>query len=241
MPPVQIGIFSLSPPQDHDDDGSYLRWHLLDHMPEQFGLAGMLLAHRWIADGELRSARLAGEGPMADVAGVMQYYVGDPVEPTLEEFFVLGRRLAEQGRFPELRPSLGLRMLGLLRWYAAPSALISPEVVAHRPHRGVVLIIEEPARPLDAWLHWHHTQHMPELLAVPGVAGAGVYRRTGAWSIPERADGPDVVFTVVYLDHDPVATTSAATPAIEARWASGEVRPLFAGPLQSMVRWDAWP
>src|SRR3990170_1675681 len=116
MQPIQAGIFSLTPPAPADDDGSYLRWHLLDHMPEQFQLPGVVLAHRWTADAGLQAARLAGDGPLADVANVVEYYVGDPVQPTLDDFLPLGGRLRELGRFPELRPSLGLRGLALVRW-----------------------------------------------------------------------------------------------------------------------------
>ncbi len=46
--------------------------------------------------------------------------------------------------------------------------------------------------------------------------------------------------TVLYLDDDPLAITKALTPLIEQRWASGDVRPLFAGPLRTMVEWEAW-
>jgi hypothetical protein len=45
----------------------------------------------------------------------------------------------------------------------------------------------------------------------------------------------------VYLDDDALATAKALTPLVEQRWASGSVRPLFAGPLRSIVQWDVWP
>ena len=240
MQPVRVGIFSLTPPTPSDDDGSYLRWHLLDHMPEQYQLAGVVLAHRWTADPELQQARIAGNGPYADIANLVEYYVGDPVEQTLADFFQLGSRLGELGRFPERRPSLGLRMLAHLRWYAAPRALISPEVVPYRPHKGILLLVEEPTGEVDNWLQRVHTEHLPELLEVPGVAGAGLYRAANTWKIPTPAVGPDVIVTVVYLDDDVAATTAAVTPLVEQRWTSGVVRPLFAGPLRSMIEWEAW-
>lgn len=240
MQPIQAGIFSLTPPAPAGDDGSYLRWHLLDHMPEQFQLPGVVLAHRWTADARLQAARLAGDGPLADVANVVEYYVGDPVQPTLDDFLPLGSRLRELGRFPEVRPSLALRVLALLRWYSAPRALVSPEVVPYRPHKGILLIVEEPTASGDPWLQWLDTEHLPELLEVPGVAGAGLYRSTKAWKLPAPTVGPDVVFTVVYLDDDPLTTTTALAPVVERRWTSGAVRPRFAGPLRSMVEWEAW-
>jgi hypothetical protein len=57
---------------------------------------------------------------------------------------------------------------------------------------------------------------------------------------PSCLGDPQIV-TVVYLDADPLATTAALQPLIEQRWASGEVRPVFAAPLRSMVQWEAWP
>ena len=40
---VKAAFFSFTPPAPPDDDGSYLRWHLLDHMPEQYRLPGIQL------------------------------------------------------------------------------------------------------------------------------------------------------------------------------------------------------
>ncbi len=241
MQPVRAGIFSLTPPAPADDDGGYLRWHLLDHMPEQYGIPGVVLAHRWTADDGLRRARIVGDGPLGDTANLVQYYVTDPVEPTFAEFMQLGRRLAGLGRFPERRPSLGVRMLAHLRWYAAPSALVAPEVVGFRPHRGVLFLVEEPGDGIASWLQWLHREHLPALLEVDGVAGAGLYRSNDLWRLPDRVDRDDAVVTVVYLDDDPAATTGRATGLLEERWGTGAVRPLFAGPLRSMVIWEVWP
>jgi hypothetical protein len=47
--------------------------------------------------------------------------------------------------------------------------------------------------------------------------------------------------TVIYLDDDPLAATKALAPLLEERWSSGAVRPVFAGPLRTMVDWEAWP
>jgi hypothetical protein len=45
---------------------------------------------------------------------------------------------------------------------------------------------------------------------------------------------------VIDLDKNPLATTEALTPLVEERWHSGVVRPLFAGPLRTMIEWEAW-
>ncbi len=238
---IKAGIFSLTPPAAADDDGSYLRWHLLDHMPEQYQLPGIVLASRWIADGAYLNSRIVSSGHLAEVGNVVNYSVGDPAQQTIDDFMELGRRLAEVGRFPEVRPSLQLRTYALLKWYAAPQALISAEIVPFRAHRGVLVIVEEPVAETSAWLQWLHTDNFPALLATPGVAGAWMYGTTSTWQLHPAMQGPAQHITVIYLDGDPLAVTATLAPLVEQRWASGVVRPLFAGPLRTMMSWDAWP
>jgi hypothetical protein len=238
---VKAAFFSITPPGPPDDDGRYLRWHLLDHMPEQYQLPGIQFALRYIADGEYLRSRLAAFGPLENVGNIVNYLVGDPVEQTHEDFMALGPRLAELGRFPEARPYLQLRMPALLRWYASPRALVSAEVVPFRPHRGVVVIIEVPAGDdVTTWLQWLHTRHYPTVLAAPGVAGAWIYRDTTTWKLHPAVHGDPQYTTVIYLDDDPLVTAKALGALIEERWASGAVRPLFAGPLRTMIDWEAW-
>lgn len=240
---VKAGIFSLTPPAPPDDDGSYLRWHLLDHMPEQYQLPGVVQGFRWIADGPYLDGCIAARGSLGQVGNVVNYLVGDPVERTLEDFIQLGSRLREVGRYPRRLSSLQLAALALLRWYAAPRALVSPEVVPFRPHRGIVLIIEEPTgdhRP-DEWLQWLHTEHYPRLLANVGTAGAWMFGSTRSWVLHSPAWRTERQYiTVVYLDEDPLATTHTLAPLIEQRWSGGGVRPVFAGPLRTMISWEAW-
>lgn len=239
---VKAGIFSLTAAPPHDD-GSYLRWHLLDHMPEQYQLPGIVSGLRWIADGDYPSARLASHGPLGQIGNVVHYLVGDPVRGTFDDFVDLGRALRENGRMPAMRPLLQIGGLRLLQWQAAPRALVSAEVVPFRPHRGVLLLIEEPLddRP-DSWLEWLVAEHYPELLGVRGTAGVWTFGSTSAWNPAPRGWRTDPQYiTVIYLDEDPLAVTAALAPIVEKRWRSGAVRPLFAGPLRSMISWEAWP
>ncbi|SON62163.1 hypothetical protein MSIMFI_03684 [Mycobacterium simulans] len=235
---VKAGIFSLTAPTPPDDDGSYLRWHLLDHMPEQYQLPGIVHGLRWIADGEYLDHRLVSDGPL--VGNVVHYLVGEPVRQTFADFVALGRTLRDQGRFPVWRPLLQIAGLQLLQWY---STLVSAEVVPFRPHRGVLLIIEEPTegRP-DGWLEWLRTEHYPALLATSGVAGVWTFGTTTAWdpAPPGWRTEPQYI-TVVYLDDDPLATVDALAPIVEGRWRSASVRPVFAGPMRTMISWEAWP
>jgi len=149
--------------------------------------------------------------------------------------------LAKQGRYPERRPSLLLRVLALRDWKASPRVLVSDDVVPFRPHRGVFVVLEQPTNGrTDAWLEWLRHEHYPELVDVPGTAGAFTYGSTDGWTLPRTEAGAPMYATVVYLDADPLVTTKALTPVIERRWASGDVRPLLAGPFRTMVQWDAW-
>lgn len=238
---VRAGVFSLTAAASTDD--GYLRWHLLDHMPEQYQLPGIVHGLRWIADGDYPAHRIAGHGPLGDIGNVVHYLVGEPVAETLRDFVELGRLLRENGRMPAMRPLLQISGLRLLQWDSAPQALVSAEVVPFRPHRGIVLIVEEPSdgRP-DEWLQWLHAEHYPALLATPGTAGAWTFGSSAGWSHLPRGWRTDHQYiSVVYLDEDPLATVEVLAPLIEERWRSTAVRPVFAGPLRSMIAWEAWP
>ena len=153
-------------------------------------------------------------GPLEDVGNLVNYLVGDPVQQTHDDFMQLGRRLAEMGRFPERRPSLQLRMPALLRWYAAPQALISAEVVPFRPHRGVLVVVEEPVgEDISTWLRWLHTDHHPAVLETPGVAGVWMYGSTSTWTLHPATQGDPQHTTVIYLDDDPLTVTQGARAA----------------------------
>lgn len=239
---VRAAFFNFTPPAPPDDDISgYLRWHALDHMPEQYQLAGILHGTRWMADDGCRDARLVGRGTLTDVGSIVNYLVTEPVQPTHDDFMELGPRLAHVGRFPEYRPTLQLSMPALLRWYAAPRVQISAEVVPFRPHRGVLVMVEEPAGDTAPWHSWLHREHYPALLDLPAVAGVWMYGSTAFWRLSSRCWQDAHYVTVVYLDEDPERSARNLAPVVEQRWASGAVTPTFAGPLRSMVRWDVWP
>jgi hypothetical protein len=116
----------------------------------------------------------------------------------------------------------------------------------------VLLLVERPADGGDvaAWMRWHHAEHVPALLAAPGVAGVGMFRSSTLLGTgPDQGerfgmplwDPGDRIVTVVYLDDDPVTTTASITTPIRGRWATGDVEVELAAPLRSMVTYDAWP
>src|SRR5579862_4629009 len=95
---VAAGFFSLTPPAPADDDGSYLRWHLLDHMPEQYSIPGLTLGMRWIADGDYPQHRIAADARLGDVGNAVCYLMSEPVQATYDRFMDLGAELREVGR-----------------------------------------------------------------------------------------------------------------------------------------------
>ncbi|MGH9081024.1 MAG: hypothetical protein ACRDYE_13320 [Acidimicrobiales bacterium] len=138
---VKVGFFSLSGHSETGDDRPYLEWHLLDHLPEQYQLPGLIAGQRWAATPSCRAARAAAVGDWSTVEHVVCYLMGNPLDETIDEFLTLGRHLAELGRFPHTLPSRYAGGLRLLETHAAPRVLVSAEVVPFRPHRGVYLIV----------------------------------------------------------------------------------------------------
>jgi hypothetical protein len=91
-------------------------------------------------------------------------------------------------------------------------------------------------------LQWLRADHYPALLATSGTAGAWTFGTSRAITSSSPAWHTDLQYiTVVYLDGDTLQTSRELTPLIEKRWETGAVRPLFAGPLKSMIAWEAWP
>jgi hypothetical protein len=234
---VKVGFFSMSGGSASGDDQPYLRWHALDHMPEQYQIAGLLHGQRWGATPACLAARAAASDDLAPIKYVVNYLMTDPVDQTIETFLQLGRRLAEMGRYPEKVTSHLLGAFHLLEAHAAPRVLVSAEVVPFRPNLGVYVIVERPHGPLDDWLRAVHVEHIPALLEQPGVAGAWSYATSSLWRNPAWTEGAHRI-TVCYLDEEPVAVADGLRPWLAARWKDAPVTPVLAGPFESVLRWD---
>lgn len=252
MNPVRVGFFSLTSGAVGGDDDSYLEWHLLDHQPEQYSIPGIRLGTRWRADDECVALRLAASDDLAPVRHAVSYLMTEPVDDTLRQFARLGRRMAESGRLPVRAVSNLLGAYHLLQAHASPRVLVSPEAIPFRPHLGVVLLVEsvrgQPAD-VEAWARWHHAEHVPGLLATPGVAGVLSFRSSSLLGLGEDQgrrygmpswDPGDRFVTVVHLDDAVAPTTERLDPVLRTRWRDGIVSPDLAGPFRSMVSFDAW-
>jgi len=236
---VKMGFFSLTRRSSSGDDRSYLRWHQLDHMPEQYRLPGMILGQRWASTPQCRSSRAAEVGDWSKVEHVVCYLIGDPVDRTLEEFFTLGRTLREMGRFSQRMPAQYAAALRLLECHVAPRALVHPEVVPFRPNCGVYVIVEEPTDTSlwDAYLRRSHAELLPEVVAVDGIAGIWVFGTTPSLERPECTPG-DYRITLCYLDREPTEVGSRIAPILQKAWDGAPSRPVLAAPFESMMKWD---
>ncbi len=236
---VKVGFFSLTEHSKTGDDRPYLEWHQLDHMPEQYQLHGLVAGQRWGSTPSCRAARAAESGDWSLVEHMVCYLMGNPVDETVDEFLTLGRHLAELGRFPHAMPSVYAGALRLLEAHAAPRVLVSAEVVPFRPHRGIYLIVDEPTdrAAQEAYLQRRHTELLPELVSVPGVAGAWSFATTPAIRRPNFTDG-NYRMTLCYLDDEPSSVGERLQPLMARMSAAEPVRLLLAAPFESLVRWD---
>jgi hypothetical protein len=236
---VKAGFFSLSHHATSGDDRDYLDWHQLDHMPEQYQLPGLQLGQRWAATRACRAARLAGEDGWDQVEHVVLYLMGNPLDETIDEFLALGRHLAELGRFSQSLPSHYRGALRLLEAQAAPRALISSEVVPWRPHRGVYFLVEALGEGTgqEHFLQRMHTELLPGLVAVDGVAGAWSFGTTPSIRRPMFTDGR-FRMTVCYLDDEPAVVGERLAEVVGRGWAEAPSRLVLAAPYESMMRWE---
>jgi hypothetical protein len=230
---VRAGFFSLTSAVEGGTEEEYLRWHLLDHLPEQHSLPGVRLGTRWRADDACVAARILVTPDFEPVRHAVCYLMTDPVEQTLHEFGALAGRLRGEGRMPMRAVQ---HLLGALSLEHAASALVSADALPFRPHTGVVLIVESGEGDLAA--------AAAPLMEVAGVAGVLSFRATDAlgrgadqgqrfglppWNPADRSA------TIAYVDADLVETTERLRPALEARWSSGTLTPDLAAPFRSFA------
>ena len=115
---------------------------MLDHMPEQYPIAG----HRVRAALGLDAGRRRGAGrerrALDAVHYLTCYVMTDPVEETLREFYEHGRALGKVGRFHQHRRALMSGPFRIVDGVAAARVLIRAESVPFRPHRGIYVVVE---------------------------------------------------------------------------------------------------
>ena len=159
-------------------DAEYLRWHTLDHRPEQHRLSDVRASLRLVSTPACRSARAASTGRYDAIDHVMTYFFSDL--GGMKGFLELSRALGDAGRKLPLLPPVERGIYEVGEKTASARVKIGADVLPWWPARGVYLLLEANA-------------------SAPPAAGRHRWRRrclvchvaAGRRQIGERACGPD--------------------------------------------------
>lgn len=230
---VAAAVVSMSARHAEGRDGAYLEWHVRDHLPEQYRLAGLRLGQRWVSTPACRAARTASVAPFDAVDHIVQYLFAEPVDRGLEQFFGLGAALRGAGRMPIALPRVQVGGWKLDRSMAARRVLVGAAVLPWLPATGIHVVLERlDGRPGAETAHW-----LEAVVDTPGVAGAWSY--VGMASSHRRLESTDgLAMTVCYLDGPPIEVAAELEPLVADRWADGRVTGLLAGPFELVVPAD---
>ncbi len=208
-------------------DADYLRWHTLDHRPEQHRLAAVRASLRLVSTPDCRSARAMSAGPLDAVDHVMTYFFTD--EAGLQRFNELSTALGDAGRKLPLLPPVERGVYEVRTKAAAPRVKAGSDVLPWVPVRGAYLLLERGSAPVAP------------LIDVDGVAGvwSGLSHRVDANLASAQANQS---ITYCFLDDDPIAVAERLRPVLAARWAGPDIEPLFAAPFFAVVpyEWDRY-
>lgn len=238
-PKVVAGFFSFTE-VEAGAHRAYNEWHLFDHLPEQFVLAGIAGGWRWVCPPTL-AERSVATPPLDLTHYVTLYLLAEPLTQTLAEFQAHGMALAGAGRFHQQRTSHLAGPLLVESQCAAPRVHIAPAAVPFRPGTGLHVRVT-PERPSAGTASQAAagssaaSDALPEaVLDVPGVAG--VWTFAGA---PPAAPGPfgdalaGLRVTCTWLDGDPVEVDAAIAAACPPPPVSESGAPGFVGTLATI-------
>lgn len=224
-----ISTLFVSMATRHPDgaDADYLRWHTLDHRPEQHRLPAVRASMRLVSTPACRSVRSASRGPLDAVDHVMTYFFTDP--GGLGAFTDLAAALRGAGRMLPLLPPVERGVYEVQRKVAGPRVKIGSDVLPWLPVRGAFLLVERGTMPST------------NLVDVDGVAGV--------WSgsaldvdASLASTQPGQWITYCFLDDDPIATAQRLQPMLQAGWGESGTEPLLAAPFHVVVpyEWDLY-
>jgi hypothetical protein len=208
-------------------DAEYLRWHTLDHRPEQHRLAAVRASLRLVSIPACRNARAVSDDRLDPVDHVMSYFFAHPAG--MQPFLALSKALGDAGRKLPLLPPVERGIYDVQSKVAAPRVKVGADVLPWWPIRGVYLLLERRAAPVG------------QLIDVDGVAGVW---SASALDVDARMASAQAGQTITYcfLDDDPVVTAERLRPVLETRWNDAAVEPLFAAPFYPVVphEWDRY-
>jgi hypothetical protein len=222
-----ISTLFVSMARRHPDgrDAEYLRWHTLDHRPEQHRLRGVRASLRLVSTPECRAARAYSDEQFDEIDHVMTYFFTD--QSGLTAFLDLSSALGAADRKLVLLPPVQRGVYAIEHKVAAPRVKIGADVLPWWPTRGVYLLLESGAADPAG------------LVDVDGVGGVW---SVASQDVDERlASAPaGQLLTYCFLDDDPVAVANRLRPVLTARWEQAGVDPLLAAPFHPVVpyQWD---
>jgi hypothetical protein len=225
----EITTLFVSMATRHPDgtDADYLRWHTLDHRPEQHRLAAVRASLRLVSTPACRAARATSGGSLDPVDHVMTYFFTDVAG--LRGFNELSTALGNAGRKLSLLPPVERGVYEIGSRAAAPRVKVGSDVLPWLPLRGAYILVERGSAAVNP------------LVEVEGVAGvwSALSRQVDADLASAQADQS---ITYCFLDDDPVATAERLQPVLSARWAESDIEPLFAAPFFAVVpyEWDRY-
>jgi hypothetical protein len=224
-----IGTLFVSMATRHPDgeDAEYLRWHTLDHRPEQHRLSAVRASLRLVSTAACRSARAAGEERFDAIDHVMTYFFTDV--GGLKGFNELSDELGSAGRKVDLLPPVQRGVYDVQSKAAAARIKVGSDVLPWWPARGVYLLVEKGEAPST------------DLLDVEGVGGIWSAASRGVdKSLASAKAGQQI--TYCFLDDEPVTAAERLRPVLQERWTGTDVEPLLAAPFHLVVpyEWDRY-
>lgn len=213
MPEASAGFFSFTEITDPDAHHSYNEWHQLDHMPEQFPLAGIVHGQRWVWAPRWRGAHMStSAAPFDRVHYMTLYLMQEPLDAALAEFLDVGKALGRAGRFHQQRHAHLSGPFTIVDRRASERVLVSAGALPYRPHRGVHVIVESlddnNSGAVSRYDDWWRSAHAPALCALDGVAGVWQFATSARFDAHRWRPGPRRI-ALVWIDGD-LETTSTA-------------------------------
>ncbi|WP_193597067.1 hypothetical protein [Microbacterium sp. YJN-G] len=245
-----LAFFSFIGLDDPGQRGAYNRWHQLDHRPENLALPGVAWGDRW----ELRTENrdLASGSAAGEIDYIAMYWFREPVAESVAAWDALGEASFQWGRGP-LLPGIRRSMLAFFRpvkGYAAPRALVSPEVLPYRPNRGLHVTVTEFDEPHSAQTHEAHriedADVIPALLGQDGVAGAWTFsfshpQQHTSLPLESRAAAPGSIrIRLVYLEDDPAVLAPELERIAHETGGDPAGRRVLSAPLSTIIPWQDW-
>lgn len=263
--PASKAYFSLTEILDPAHHRTHNEWHQLDHRPENLLLPGIVWGDRWVRSPDCVQASAGLASEYARVHYAIMYWFREPLQETLDAFFVLSERSFQWGRSPQIgwtrRPLRGF--FSPVKGYVASHVRVSADALPLRPVKGIHVTVSRLRRHdavAEDIFRWYDEVRIPDLLQCRGAAGAWTLasddlfpppwdREGPAWSFADSnsrsAEASSLRMTLIYLDEDPLEYL-ADVAAREPAWrASGRLRDtssveevFFTSPFRMIVPWE---